>query len=228
MKTDLAHNLREVHGRIAVACAEAGREANEITVIAVTKGHPASVVQTAVSAGFRDIGENRIQEAEEKIRQLGPIARWHMIGHLQTNKAKRAVELFDVIQSVDSLRLAQEIDRRAGEIERCVECYIEVNSSGETQKSGVDPAEAINLIKAILPLHYIKLTGLMTVGPLTENEDAIRKAFVLCRGLFQKGREIVGHQFCNLSMGMSDDFELAIAEGSTMIRIGSAIFGTRD
>ena len=138
--------------------------------------------------------------------------------------------MFDVIQTVDSLRLAQEINKRAGEgeIERVIECYIEVNSSGEAQKSGVDPTEAVDLISAILSLSNIKLTGLMTVGPLTENEDSIRKAFILCRGLFGKGQEIVGRQFCNLSMGMSDDFELAIAEGSTMIRIGSAIFGMRD
>lgn len=227
MKSDLASNLRGLHGRIASACARAGRETNEITVIAVTKGHPASVVQSAVSAGLRDIGENRVQEAEEKIHTLGPIARWHMIGHLQTNKVKKAVELFDIIQSVDSLRLAQEINKRAGEIERVIECYIEVNSSGEAQKSGVAPTEATDLIKAILPLGNIRLTGLMTVGPLTDDEVAIGKAFTLCRGLFKKGQEIVGPQFCNLSMGMSDDFELAIAEGSTMIRIGTGIFGKR-
>lgn len=228
MKSDLTDNLRQLHGRIAAACELAERHTDDISVVAVTKTHPAALIRSAVALGLREIGENRVQEAEEKIIELGPIARWHMIGHLQTNKVKKAVELFDVIQSVDSLRLAQEINKRAGEIERVIECYVEINSSGESQKSGVDPSETLDLIKAILPLQHIKLTGIMTVGPLTENEVAIRKAFTLSRGLFKKGQEMVGPQFCNLSMGMSDDFELAIAEGSTMIRIGSAIFGVRE
>ncbi len=227
MKTDLAVNLRQLHQRIADACAEAGREADEITIIAVTKGHPAGIVQAAVAAGLRNIGENRVQEAQEKIVALGQIARWHMIGHLQTNKAKKAVELFDVIQSIDSLRLAQEINKRADELERVIEGYIEVNSSGELQKSGASPADTVDLIKAVHGMKNIKLTGLMTVGPLSDNPDTIRRAFVLCRGLFKKGREIVGDEFDTLSMGMSDDFELAIAEGSTMIRVGTAIFGMR-
>jgi hypothetical protein len=227
MKSDLTQNLRELHGRIAAACDKTGRRADDISVVAATKTHPASLIRSAVALGLRDIGENRVQEAEEKILELGPIARWHMIGHLQTNKVKKAVELFDVIQSVDSLRLAQEINKRAGEIDRVIECYVEINSSGESQKSGIDPSETLDLIKAILPLNNIKLTGIMTVGPLTENEAAIRNAFTLCRGLFKKGQAIVGPTFCNLSMGMSDDFELAIAEGSTMIRVGSAIFGKR-
>ena len=227
MKDDLAHNLRQIHGRIAAACAEAHRDASNVAIVAVTKGHPAGVVQAAVAAGLRHIGENRVQEADLKITELGPIARWHMIGHLQTNKVKRAVELFDVIQSVDSLRLAQEINRRAGELDRQIECFIEVNSSGELQKSGADPADALDLVKAVKGMQNIKLTGMMTVGPLTNSEDKIRRAFVLCRGLFKMGQDLVGEQFNTLSMGMSDDYELAIAEGSTMIRIGTAIFGKR-
>ncbi|MBI5265963.1 MAG: YggS family pyridoxal phosphate-dependent enzyme [candidate division Zixibacteria bacterium] len=150
-----------------------------------------------------------------------------MVGHLQTNKVKKAVELFDVIQSIDSLRLAHEVSRRAGDLERKIECLIEVNSSGEMQKSGADPADALDLIKAVRDMQNIKLAGLMTVGPLTDSEAAIRRAFVLCRGLFKKGQDIVGEQFDTLSMGMSDDFELAVAEGSTMVRIGTAIFGPR-
>jgi pyridoxal phosphate enzyme (YggS family) len=227
MKTDLAHNLRQIHGRIAAACAEADRDANEVTIVAVTKGYPVGVIQSAVAAGMRDIGENRVQEAEQKIAELGPIARWHMVGHLQTNKVKKAVELFDVIQSVDSLRLAQEVNRRAQELERQIECLIEVNSSGELQKSGTDPADSLDLITAVRGMPNIKLTGLMTVGPLSTSEETIRRAFVLCRGLFKKGQDMVGEQFDTLSMGMSDDFELAIAEGSTMIRIGTALFGAR-
>jgi pyridoxal phosphate enzyme (YggS family) len=228
MKTAIAHNLRQVTQRIAEACAETGRKPDDITILAVTKGHSAGTVQAAVRAGLTNIGENRVQEADEKISELGKIARWHMIGHLQTNKVKKAVELFDVIQSIDSLRVAEEINKRAGEAGKLIECYIEINSSGEEQKTGVDPSETLQLITQVRSLSNIKLSGLMTVGPLTESEESIRKSFVLCRGLFKKGRDTVGEQFANLSMGMSSDFELAIAEGSTMIRVGTAIFGARN
>lgn len=227
MASVVARDLEELNSRVAAACRNAGRSADEITIIGVTKTHPSSLIREAVEAGISNIGENRIQEAEPKIRELSGIARWHMIGHLQTNKVKKAVELFDVIQSVDSLRLAEEIDKRAGELGKKIECFIEVNSSGEAAKSGVTPSGAIDLVRQVHALQNIKLAGLMTVGPLTDNETEIRRAFVLCRNLFGEGKAIVGAQFCNLSMGMSDDFELAIAEGSTMIRIGSLLFGRR-
>ena len=227
MPSGIADNLTELRARVASACQKSGRSAGEVTIIGVTKTHPAGLVREAVLAGITEIGENRIQEAEPKIRELGNIARWHMIGHLQTNKVKKAVELFDVIQSVDSIRLAEEINKRAGELGKRIECLVEVNSSGESAKSGVAPDEAINLIRRVDALSNIKLTGLMTVGPLTDDQLEIRRAFVLCRKLFAEGRAIVGERFCNLSMGMSDDFELAIAEGSTMIRIGSLLFGRR-
>lgn len=228
MPSGIADNLTELRARVASACQKSGRSAGEVTIIGVTKTHPAGLVREAVLAGITEIGENRIQEAEPKIRELGNIARWHMIGHLQTNKVKKAVELFDVIQSVDSIRLAEEISKRAGEIGKRIECFVEINSSGESAKSGIAPNEAINLIRQVNALADIKLTGLMTVGPLTEDQTEIKRAFVLCRNLFTEGRAIVGEQFCNLSMGMSDDFDLAIAEGSTMIRIGSALFGLRE
>jgi hypothetical protein len=228
MNTEIANRLAELRSRIGLACQNAGRSANEVTIIGVTKTHPTSLIREAVAAGITQIGENRIQEAEPKIRELGSIARWHMIGHLQTNKVKKAVELFDVIQSVDSIRLAEEINKRAGEIGKKIECFVEVNSSGETAKSGIAPVDAIELIRQIQEMPNIRLTGLMTVGPLTDNETEIRRAFALCRNLFNEGRAMVGEQFCNLSMGMSDDFELAIAEGTTMIRIGSLLFGRRE
>lgn len=227
MAAEIAQNLDLLNSRITAACKSAGRSVDEITIIGVTKTHPSSLIREAVEAGISNIGENRIQEAEPKIRELGSIARWHMIGHLQTNKVRRAVELFDVIQSVDSLRLAEEISKRAGEIGKKIECYVEVNSSGEVAKSGVAPNMAIELIRQVHSLPNVKLTGLMTVGPLTDDKTEIRRAFVLCRNLFDEGKAIVGAQFCNLSMGMSDDFELAIVEGSTMIRIGSLLFGGR-
>ncbi len=217
----------EIHGRIAEACEEYDRDAHDITLVAVSKTQPASLIQIAVAAGCRDIGESRMQEAEPKIIEVGHIARYHMIGHLQTNKVKKAVQYFDVIHSVDSLKLAEEISKRAGEIERTIECLIEVNISGEEAKNGVAPQDTLDLVKKVHRLPNIELTGLMTIGPLSDDEDDIRESFADCRELFKQGKAIVGDQFDCLSMGMSGDFELAIAEGSTMIRVGTAIFGAR-
>lgn len=227
MKDTISRNLIELRGRIAEACEQYDRDADDITIVAVTKTHTPAVIKTAVAAGIHDIGENRVQEAEPKINEVGPIARFHMVGHLQTNKAKKAVQLFDVIQSIDSFKLTWEINRQAGLIDRTIECYIEVNSSGESQKFGVAPDECLDLLRQVHSLDHIKLTGLMTIGPFTDNEESIRKAFRLCRELFQKGKDIAGNDFHTLSMGMSDDFPLGIAEGSTMIRIGTALFGPR-
>ncbi len=228
MKETISDNLRQLHGRIVEACEEYNRDADDITIIAITKTHPAAAMKMAVAAGIHNIGESRIQEAEPKIKEVGQIGRFHMIGHLQTNKVKKAVEYFDVIQSVDSYKLADEINRRAEEIDRVMECYIEVNCSGEEQKYGVHPDTVPELINRILNLDNINLTGLMTVGPLTDDPDDIRKAFRKCQELFKAGRDIIGDDFDTLSMGMSDDFPLAIAEGSTMIRIGTGIFGPRE
>jgi len=227
MKETIAANLIEVYGRIAEACEQYERDIHDIDLVAISKRHPASYIQMAVAAGVHNIGESRIQEAEPKVAELGPIARFHMVGHLQTNKVKAAVQVFDVIQSVDSFRLAQEIDRRAGEINRTIECLVQVNISGEESKSGIAPEQTLDLVRQVNELPNIDLTGLMTIGPLTDNKDDIREAFARCRELFKQGQDIVGDDFDQLSMGMSDDFPLAIAEGSTMIRVGTAIFGER-
>ena len=228
MKEDFSKNLMELNGQIAEACNEFDRDADDITVVAVTKTFPSAYINIAVASGIHNIGESRIQDAEPKIIALGQIARYHMIGHLQTNKVKKAVELFDVIQSVDSLKLAQEISKRAGEHERSIDCLIEVNSSGEPQKYGVLPEETMPLIKQVKELENINLTGLMTIGPNTDDEEKIREAFRLTYALYKEGQEIIGDEFDTLSMGMSSDFRLAIAEGSTMIRVGSGLFGARD
>lgn len=227
MKNTLSDNLVSLRGAIAEACERYDRDADDITVVAVTKTHPAATIQRAVALGLFDIGESKVQEAETKIAELGHIARYHLVGHLQSNKVKKAVELFDVIQSVDSLKLAEEINRRAAEIDREIECLIEINSSGETQKYGVQPGDALPLVDAILPLASIKLTGFMTVGPLTDDEDKVRESFRLCHTLFHKAQRSAGDQFRVLSMGMSGDYRLAIAEGTTMLRIGSSLFGPR-
>jgi pyridoxal phosphate enzyme (YggS family) len=228
MKDTISRNLMELRGRIAQACDQYDRDADDITIVAVTKTHPTIVIKTAVAAGIHEIGESKIQEAEPKITELGPIARFHMVGHLQTNKAKRAVGLFDVIQSVDSFKLAWEINRQAGLIDRTIECFVEVNSSGESQKFGVVPDKCLDLVRKVNALDNIKLTGLMTIGPFTDDEEAIHRSFRLCRGLFDKAKDITGDDFDTLSMGMSDDFQLAIADGATMIRIGTALFGARE
>ncbi len=227
MKNIISRNLTQLRGRIAKACELYDRDADNITIVAVTKSHPPPVIRTAVAAGIHEIGESKVQEAEPKIMKVGAIARFHLVGHLQTNKAKKAVRLFDVIQSIDSFKLAREINRQAELIDRTIECYIEVNCSGESQKFGVAADECLDLVRQVNALERIKLTGLMTIGPLTDDQDAIRKAFRLCRGQFLRARDIVGDEFDTLSMGMSDDFPLAIAEGSTMIRIGTALFGPR-
>ncbi|MBN1212413.1 MAG: YggS family pyridoxal phosphate-dependent enzyme [candidate division Zixibacteria bacterium] len=228
MKEELSDNLRELHGRIVEACDEYDRDADDIIIVAITKTHPAVAIKRVVAAGIHNIGESRIQEAEPKIIEVGQIARFHMVGHLQSNKVKKAVELFDVIQSVDSYKLAEEIDRRAAEIDRIIECYVEVNCSGEDQKYGAAPGKVVELIQRVNYLDNINLTGLMTVGPLTDDREHIRRTFRMCQEIFKEGRDIVGDDFDTLSMGMTDDFELAIAEGSTMIRIGTGIFGPRE
>ncbi len=227
MNEMIAHNSIEVRSRISEICQKHGRKDDDITIVAVTKGFPAMTIREAVENGFMHIGENRIQEAEPKIIGLGPIAVFHLVGHLQSNKSKKAVQLFDVIQSVDSLHLAEELNRQAQTAGRKIECFVQVNSSGEAQKFGVAPAQCLDLLEKASKLSQIKLGGLMTVGPLTDEEKAIRSSFAQCRVLFQAGQKIAGQEFKHLSMGMSDDYHLAIAEGATMIRLGAAIFGPR-
>ena len=229
-------NLRRLHKRIAAASKKAGRDPNEITLVAVSKFASSDAVRAAYEAGCRDFGENRIQECAEKIRALTqelPDSRWHMIGHLQTNKVKKSLELFDMIQSLDSLRLAEEINRRAAEAGRKIDVLIEVNSSGEAQKHGLAPVEIPELISRVIQLPELKLRGIMTLGPHTEDQDKIRRAFSLTRELFEnfsksyKSDNDSSDLPAVLSMGMTADFELAIAEGATALRVGTAIFGPR-
>ncbi len=228
MKDRFAKNLMELNGQIAEVCEECDRDADDITIVAVTKTFPSAAINIAVASGIFNIGESRLQEAEPKIDELGQIARYHMIGHLQTNKVKKVVQMFDVIQSVDSFKLAEEISKRAAEINRTIECFVEINSSEEPQKHGVSFTETIELIKQIYQLPNIDLTGLMTIGPHTTDKQKVRSAFNKCYQLFKEGKQIVGDDFSHLSMGMSADFKLAIKEGSTMIRVGSGLFGTRE
>ncbi|RKX20277.1 MAG: YggS family pyridoxal phosphate-dependent enzyme [Candidatus Zixiibacteriota bacterium] len=227
MPENIEANIKMVKEKIRVAAEKSGRTSEAITLVAVTKRFSAAIIREAVKDGLTDIGESRLQEAAPKIKELGHIARWHMIGHLQTNKVRKAIPLFDLIQSLDSYKLADEINRQAETLERKVNCLLEVNSSGEDSKYGFRPDETPGAIKKLTDLEHINLCGLMTIGPYTDDTDAIRRAFVLTRELFTEGQKIVGDNFSTLSMGMSSDYELAIEEGSTMVRVGTAIFGIR-
>jgi pyridoxal phosphate enzyme (YggS family) len=221
-------NIRQIETKVAEAADKAGRAGSEIAIVAVSKTFATEAIRAAVVAGLKDIGESKIQEAESKIAGLGKIARWHMIGHLQTNKVKKTVEIFDMIQSVDSLHLADEINLAAGKIGKSIDCLVEVRSSWELTKYGTPPVETPKLIKEISRMENINLRGLMTIGPYTEEAVLIRNAFRLTREVFMKGQDIIGDKFNILSMGMSSDYEIAIGEGSNMIRIGTAIFGRRN
>ncbi len=211
--------IHDVMQRIETACHRAGRSPDEVTVIAVAKGFPAEAVLEAYAAGLRHFGENRVQEAAAKRPRLAHLdVTWHMVGHLQTNKVSRALELFDVVHSVDSLRLAQELSRRS---RRRLPVLVEVNVAGEATKFGFPPEEAAAAAEAIARLPNLDVIGLMTVAPLADDPEEVRPVFRRLRDL---ARSLgVPH----LSMGMSDDFEVAIEEGATMVRLGRAIFGPR-
>jgi hypothetical protein len=221
----IAENIQTVRSQIMIAAAKARKDPSQIKLVAATKGVSADLILEAIKAGITDIGENRVQEAEQKFDILkDQQVKWHMIGHLQTNKVKPALEIFSVIQSVDSEKLAKEISSRAVST---VDIMIEVNTSGEASKFGVDTGEAAVLARVIAELPNVKLTGLMTVGPLTADEAKVRKSFRALKKLFEEIKELnlPAHELKYLSMGMSDDFETAIEEGSNLVRIGRAIFG---
>jgi len=217
-----------VLGRVAQAAARSGRKGEEIRLIAVGKTKPAEMIGEAIEAGLAVFGENYVQEAEEKIRAF-PQAEWHFIGKLQRNKVKKAVSLFSWIQTVDSLSLLEEISRRAGEAGKVLPVLAEVNLAGEESKAGMDPEALAELIEAAPGLAGISLRGLMAIPPWTEDPEETRPYFVRLRELLAEcaSRGGAGPQMTELSMGMSNDFEAAIEEGATMVRVGTAIFGSR-
>ncbi len=225
----IAENLKTVQGRIAAAARRAGRDPSSITLVAVSKTVPAGPIREAVQAGAAVLGENRVQEARDKIGQLGGIASWHLIGSLQKNKAKYAVKLFDLIHSVDSLELAQEIDRQAAKAGKVQDVLIEVNIAGEAAKAGVSAGTAVDLARDAAKLRHIRVRGLMTMPPYSENPGDSRPYFQRLRELAAviSRENIPGLALRELSMGMSGDFEVAVEEGATMVRVGTAIFGSR-
>jgi pyridoxal phosphate enzyme (YggS family) len=205
----IAENLAAVEARIRAACDRAGRKRSDVTLVAVSKTFPAERVSEAIAAGVTDVGENRVQEARDKKPLVQGSARWHLIGHLQSNKAKDAVRIFDVIETVDSVELAKKVAAR--------ELLLEVNIGEEAQKAGVAPADVENVVRQIEAIGGVRLIGLMAIPPIGDSRPYFRRLREL--------RDSVGLE--HLSMGMSEDFEAAIEEGSTMVRIGRAIFGPR-
>jgi len=229
MKTTIADNIEKIRRRIDAAAAKSLRSSDAITLLAVTKTVSPSKIQEAIQTGIQAVGENYIQEAREKIALIGKRVEWHMIGHLQTNKAKYAVKLFDYIHSVDRLDLAREIDKRASLAGRKINILIEINVSGEKTKNGIPAAQAIGFIKDISPLGNLSVNGLMTMAPYSENPENSRPYFSELRAIRDHIEEegIAGVSMKELSMGMTDDFEIAVEEGATIVRIGRAIFGER-
>lgn len=227
--SELSENIRVVRERIEKACARAGRSPEEVSLLAISKTMGAERVQEAIDAGLKLFGENRLQDAAPKIKALGGDITWHMVGHLQRNKVKKAVALFDMIQSVDSYELALEIDRRSSEMGKIMDVLVEVNTSAEETKFGCRPEDSVDLIERMSHLRGITVTGLMTIGTFTADEAVVRDCFVTLRELARKTQEagISGVEMRHLSMGMTSDFEIAIEEGSNMVRIGTAIFGPR-
>jgi len=218
---DVEGRIREIEQRISKAAERAGRSPAEITVVGVTKTVDAGVIEQAFQAGMRHFGESRIQEAKGKISRLAalqPRPVWHLVGHLQTNKARLATELFDMIHSIDSIRLAEAISQYA---KQKMPILIEVNVSGEASKYGFGPDEVGPAIEQVARLPHLEIRGLMTIAPYTDDAEEARPVFQRLREL----RDSLGLE--HLSMGMTDDFEAAIEEGATMVRIGRAIFGER-
>ncbi|NQT72949.1 MAG: YggS family pyridoxal phosphate-dependent enzyme [Chloroflexi bacterium] len=217
----IEQNVEEVRNRIAQACDRGGRSPDEVTLVAITKTYDASVVRTAFQAGLRHFGENRIQEAKAKLDELKDVqsqSTWHMVGHLQTNKVKTAVQLFDIIQSVDSLKLAEALNSNAL---KSFPVLLQVNIAEEDSKSGFAVGEINLVLSEIGRMPNLEIKGLMTIAPWVDDPEEVRPAFRKLREL----RDSLGLE--QLSMGMTDDFEVAVEEGATIVRVGRAIFGKR-
>jgi PLP dependent protein len=228
-KSSVAARVAKVRERIEAACLRSGRAASSVTLVAVTKTHPPEAVAWALAAGLRDVGENRVQELEAKVEAVGRDAvRWHLIGTLQRNKARKALPLFDLLHSLDSVRLAEKLSEEATAAGRTARALVQVNVSGEGTKSGFAPAEAPEAVGQICSLPGLRVEGLMTMAPFVEEEAVLRRAFSAARRLAEElARQLPGFRGEHLSMGMSNDFEVAVEEGSTLVRLGTVLFGDR-
>jgi pyridoxal phosphate enzyme (YggS family) len=224
----ISDNIQRCREKMAVSAEKTGRRLEDITLVAVSKTVPPARINEAIGAGIRIIGENKVQEAQQKFDEVDEV-NWHMVGHLQTNKVKYALKIFDLIQSVDTYHLAEEINKRAEKDGKRVPVLIEVNTSGEESKYGCNPDETEDLVLRISQLPSVEIKGLMTIGLFSDNPALVRPCFVKLRRIFDSlsGQNIPNVKMEIISMGMSADFDLAIEEGSNMVRIGTAIFGPR-
>lgn len=237
-ETYIRENLEQIEKRIQAACDRSGRAREEVLLIAVSKTKPASMVREAMEAGIRDFGENKVQELCEKAEEIKGLTErpeagainWHLIGHLQRNKVKYVVDQACLIHSVDSLRLAEEIQKEAAKKDCHVDILIEVNIGDEESKSGVAKEEAVGLVRAVAPLSRVHIKGLMAVAPIVSEPEESRPYFQEMFRLREEIRfmELPGVEMRELSMGMTGDFEVAVEEGATMVRVGTAIFGGRN
>jgi hypothetical protein len=223
----LAENLASVQTRIAAACARAGRDPALVTLLAVSKGMPPEAVREAADCGLTLFGESKVQEAKAKIPRCPSRLRWQMIGHLQSNKCRDAVHFFELIQSVDSLELAQEINKWSDKQAKAMPILLEVNLAGESTKFGFKPDQLLATLEAINALPKIEIHGLMTIAPWTPEPEKVRPIFRQLRELKAECEEKLGAPLPHLSMGMSGDFEVAIEEGATIVRVGTLLFGAR-
>lgn len=219
---NLQENLIRLENRISQACDHVGRKREEVTLIAVSKTHPFEIIQAAYDLGIRNFGENRVQELLKKRDQLPPDIHWHLIGHLQSNKAKYIADFIHTVHSIDSLETAKELSKRAARHPKRIDVLLEINVAGEASKEGIPTSEAADLLRLIFEeAPSLHVSGLMTIAPYEDDPERVRPYFHELRKL----RDQLGLK--DLSMGMTNDFEIAIEEGATMIRIGSALFGER-
>ncbi len=223
----IARNWHDLQARVGSAAERAGRRADDVTIIAVTKTRSAAEVSAALQAGVTDVGENRVQEADAKHPQVQGSARWHLIGQLQRNKAARAVELFDTVHSVDSSRLADTLERRALAATRAIDILLQVNTSGAERQAGVPPDALPELLDHVARLPSLRVRGLMTIAAHSSDAASVRACFRQLHDLLETHRHRGPQRLDTLSMGMSSDFDIAIEEGATMIRVGTALFGQR-
>ena len=223
----IKNNLEIINEKIKKAALKANRNPEEIKLVAVTKTATIEQIKEAINAGVKIIGENKVQEAKEKYQILTADTEWHLVGHLQTNKVKYAIEIFDCIQTVDSIKLAKEIDKRSLQFGKTTNVLVEVNVSGEETKYGIKPEEVEPFLKEISEFYRIRVRGLMTIAPIEEDKEKVRPYFRKLRELSKeiKSKNIKNVKMDYLSMGMTDDFEVAIEEGANMVRIGRGIFG---
>lgn len=226
----LQKNIEDVIARVKDAASISNQNPQEVELIAVTKTIDVDIIKQAIDLGITNVAENKVQELVRKYEEIGPVVKWHLIGHLQRNKVKYIIDKVDLIHSLDSYRLAEEISKRAEGIDRIMECLLQVNVSGEETKYGIDPKDVIHILKEISSLENIKIVGLMTMAPHVEDQEDTRQYFKALKSISEEIDKIdlQNVEMTYLSMGMSNDFEIAVQEGANLIRVGSSIFGERD